>query len=98
MTKKKQRLIVLFTSDVMKTRMFKRLIYKPPDLSARFICKVNLSNTKSLAWFFILASVLDRGMERVNWLPPRTIACFIKLYFRAVQLSVVSQTELLERL
>ena len=45
---KKQRLIVLFTSDVMKKRMFKRLVYTPPDLSPRFTCKVNLSNTKIL--------------------------------------------------
>ena len=61
-------------------------------------CKVNLSNTKNPAWFFILASLLDRGMERVNWLPPRTIVCFRKLYFVAVQLSIVSRKELLERL
>ena len=78
--------------------MFKRLVYTPPDLSPRLTCKVNLSNTKNPAWCFILASLLDRGMERVNWLPPRTIVCFIKLYFGAVQLSIVSQTELLERL
>ena len=47
--KKKQRLIVLFTSDVMKKSMFKRLVYTPPDLSPRFTCKVNLSNTKNPA-------------------------------------------------
>ena len=40
--KTKQRLIVLFTSDVMKKRMFKTLAYTPPDLSPRFTCKVNL--------------------------------------------------------
>ena len=57
--------------------MFKRLVYTPPDLSPRFTCKVNLSNTKNPAWFFIFASLLDRRMERVNWLPPRTIVCFI---------------------
>ena len=78
--KKKQRLIVLFTSDVMKKSMFKRLVYTPPDLSPRFTCKVNLSNTKNPAWFFILASLLNRGMENVNLLPPRTIMCFIKFY------------------
>ena len=61
-------------------------------------CKVNFSNTKNLGWFVILASLLDRGVEYINWLPPRTIVCFIELYFGAVQLSVVSQTELLERL
>ena len=57
-----------------------------------------MSNTKNPCWFFILASLLDRGMECVNWLPLRTIVCFINLYFGAVQLSIVSQTELLERL
>ena len=49
---KKQRLIVLFTSDVMKKRMFKRLVYTPPDLWPTFTCKVNFSNTKNLVWFF----------------------------------------------
>ena len=95
---KKQRLIVLFTSDVMKKSIFKRLVYTPPDLSTRFTCKVNLSNTKNPAWFIILASLLDSWMQRVNWLPPRTIVCFIKLYFGALQLSTVSPTEWLERL
>ena len=33
---KKQRLIVLFTSDVKKKSMFKRLVYTPTDLSPRF--------------------------------------------------------------
>ena len=89
-----QRLIVLFSSDVMKKSMFKRLVYTPPNLSPRFTCKVNLSNTKIRPDFFILASLLlDKGMEHVNWLPPRTIVCFIKLYFGAVQLSIVSLTE-----
>ena len=46
-TTKKQRLIVLFTSDVMKKGMFKRLVYTPPDSSARFTSKLNLSNTKN---------------------------------------------------
>ena len=98
----KKRLIVLFTSEVTKKSMFKRLVYTPTDLSPRFTWgltgKANLSNTKNPGWFFILASLLDRGMECVNGLPPRTIVCFIKLYFGAVQLSTVSQTELLERL
>ena len=95
----KKGLIVLFTGDVLRKSMFKRLVYTPPDSSPRFTSKLNLSNTKNPAWFFILASLLlDRGMERVNWLPPRTIVCFIKLYFGAVQLSIVSKTELLERL
>ena len=49
--------LVLFTWDVMRKSMFKRLVYTPPDLSPRFTSKVNLSNTKSPAWFFILASL-----------------------------------------
>ena len=43
----------LFTSDVMKKSMFKRLGYTPPDLSPRLTCKVNLSNTKNRAWFLL---------------------------------------------
>ena len=43
----KERLIVLFTSYVMYKK-YKRLVYRPSDLSARF-CKVNLSNTKNPA-------------------------------------------------
>ena len=77
--------IVLFTWDVLRKSMFKRLVYTPPDSSPRFTCiKLNLSNTKNPAWFFILASLLDRGMQRVNWLPPRTIVArvFLKIIFR----------------
>ena len=40
-----------FTSDVMYKK-YKRLVYKSPDLSARF-CKVNLSNAKNSAWFVL---------------------------------------------
>ena len=82
-----------------KKSMFKRLVYTPPDLSRRFTCKVNLSNTKNPAWFYILASLLDRGMEGVNWLPPRTIMCFMKLYSGLSNYPwSQAQTELLERL
>ena len=49
-------LIVLFTWDVMRKSMSKRLVYTPPDSSPRFTGKVNLSKTKHQAWFFILAS------------------------------------------
>ena len=70
--------------------IFKRLVFTPPDLSPRFICKVNLSNSKNPVWFFILASLLDGGMECVNWLPQRTIVCFIKLYLGAVQYDPLS--------
>ena len=48
----KQRLIVLFhlrLSDVMYKK-YKRLVYTPPDLLARF-CKANLSNGKNSAGF-----------------------------------------------
>ena len=73
-----------FTWDVMRKSMFKRLVYTPPDSSPSFTCKVNLSNAKNPAWFFSLASLLDRGMQRVNWLPPRTIVArvFVKIIFR----------------
>ena len=75
---------IAFTWDVMRKSMFKRLVYTPPDSSPRFTCKVNLLNTKNPAWSFILASLLDRGIQHVNWLPPRTIvACvFHKIIFR----------------
>ena len=82
---KNKGLRVLFTWDVMRTSIFKRLVYTPPDSSPRFTSKLNLSNAKNRAWFFILASLLDRGMQRVN--------CFLKLYFGVVQSSIVSQTE-----
>ena len=74
-------LIVLFTSDLMKKSIFKRLVYTLPDLSPKFTSKLNLSNTKDPARFSLLASLLDRGIQRVNCLPSRTIVCFIKLYF-----------------
>ena len=38
MIKKKQRLIVLFTSEVMYKSILTRLVYTPPDLSPRFTC------------------------------------------------------------
>ena len=63
--KKKQRLIVLFTSGVMCEK-YKRLVYTPPDLLARFF-KVNLSNTKNSALFFIFASLLDKGKQPINY-------------------------------
>ena len=39
---------------------------------------------KKFGLIFILASLLDRGMQRVNWLPPRTIVAhvFLKIIFR----------------
>ena len=44
---KEQRLIVLFSSEMMYKK-YKRLVYTPPDFSAEF-CKVNLLNTKTPA-------------------------------------------------
>ena len=35
----KQRLIVLFTSDVVRKSIFKRLFYTPPNLSPRVTCE-----------------------------------------------------------
>ena len=90
-----------FTWDVMRKSMFKRMIYTLPDSSPRFTCKVNLSNTKNPAWFFILASLLDRGIQRVNWLPPRTIVArvFLKIIFRGCPIiHSLSNGAMLERL
>ena len=82
----------------MKKKYIKRLVYTPPDLSPRFTFKL-IEHKKSIGLIFVLASLLiDRGMQRVNWLPSRTIVCFIKLYLGTVQLSIVSPTEWLERL
>ena len=89
------------TSDVMcKKYILKATLYAHQichqDL---LVLKVILLNTRNPAWFLILASLLERRMQRVNfWLPLRTIVCCIKLYFGAVQLSRVSPTEWLERL
>ena len=97
----KKGLIVLFTRDVLRKSMFKRLVYTPQDSSPRFTCKLNLSNTKNQAGFFILASLLDRGMQRVNWLPPRTIVArvFLKIIFRGCPIiHSLSNGALLERL
>ena len=63
--KKKQRLIVLFTSGLMYEK-YKRLVYTPPDLLPRFF-KVNLSNTKNSALFFIFASLLYKGMQPIKY-------------------------------
>ena len=60
--------------------------------------KSKLDEHKKFSDCFILTFLLDRGMQRVNWLQPRTIVCCIKLCFGSVQLSIVSLTEWLERL
>ena len=66
-------------------------VYTPPDSSPRFTSNLNLPNTKNPAWFFILASLLDRGIQRVNWLPPRTIVA--RVFLNIILLSIVSLTE-----
>ena len=45
-------------------------------------CKVNSSNTKNPASFFILASLLDKGL---SWR-----MCFLKVYFGIIQSSSLS--------
>ena len=49
--------------------IFERLVYTPPDLSPRFTCKVT--------WSFLIF-YFGHPLQSVNWLPPRTIVCFIK--------------------
>ena len=50
--KKKQRLIVLFTSEVMYKSILTRLVYTPPDLSPRFTCiKSKLVETGLISYF-----------------------------------------------
>ena len=87
--------IDLFSSHLMYESIFKRLVCTPPDLSPKFTCKVNLTNQKIRPNYYILAFLLDRGMQRVNWLKPRTIVCCLKLSFVAAQISIVSPTEYL---
>ena len=75
--------IVLFSPDLTYKNTDKSIYLKDWFLSPRFTCKVNLWNT-NLFWntknqarlFCILAFSLDRGMQRVNWLQPRTIVCY----------------------
>ena len=85
---KKESLIVLFTctSNVMKK------VYLKGWFTHHQICCQDLlvSQTQKIQPdFFILASLLDRGVQHVNWLPPRTIA---------VQLFLVSPTNWFGRL
>ena len=73
--------------------IFKRLVYTPPDLSPRFTCKVNLSNTKNPVWFLRQRNATCKLAATEDY-----IVCLIKLYFGTVQLSIVSRTEWFERL
>ena len=89
--------------------MFKRLVYTPPDSIRRQDLLVNHPSKLNLACptrkirpdFFFLASLLDRGMQRVNWLPPRTIVArvFLKIIFRGCPtIHSLSNGAMLERL
>ena len=85
---KKESFIVLFTctSNVMKK------VYLKGWFTHHQICCQDLlvSRTQKIQPdFFILASLLDRWVQHVNWLPPRTIA---------VQLFLVSPTNWFGRL
>ena len=56
---------------------------------------------KKSGLIFILASLLDIGMQRVNWLPPRTIVAhvFLKIIFRGCPIiHSLSNGAMLERL
>ena len=77
----------------MRKSMFKRLVYTPPDLSPRFTCKVNLSNTKNPVWFFRQRNATCKLAATEDY-----IVCFIKLDFGTVQLTIVSRTEWFARL
>ena len=61
--------------------IFKRLVYTPQDLSPRFTCRTQIfietQKDRPDLILFILAFLLDRGMQRGNWLQPRTIVCCI---------------------
>ena len=64
-------------------KKYKRLVYTPPNLSARF-CKVNQCLKQKIQYdFFILASLLDRGMQPINYnVPPRPIVSLITGLYR----------------
>ena len=72
-------------------------------------CLLNIGiNRKNRTFFRLykaviaeLASLLDRGMQRVNWLPPRTIVAhvFLKVIFRGCPIiHSLSDGAMLERL
>ena len=54
------------------TEKYKRLLYAPPDLLARF-CKVNVLNIKKFGLSFYFGLPNATYKLRVNWLPLRTI-------------------------
>ena len=81
----KERLIVLITSYEMYKK-YKRLVYRPSDLSARF-CKVNLSNTKKSGLVFNFGLPF-RQRRACKWLAIVSYNWPLKLYFGAVQLTL----------
>ena len=96
----KKGLIVLFTGDVLRKSMFKRLVYTLPDSSPRFTCKLNLSNTKVRPDFLLWppfqteeCNVSIGCPQGLSWL-----LCFLKLYFGVVQLHSLSNGAMQERL
>ena len=68
-----------FTSDVMYKK-YKRLVYTPPDLLARF-CKVNLSKAKNSAWF-VFQEFVFQALSTVikshygSWVRSKMLAIF----------------------
>ena len=65
-----------------------------PDLSARF-CKVNWSKTNTLASFFkiILTSLLDRGMQPLNYNVQigchRGLSCINEITFQGCPINLI---------
>ena len=79
-----------------ETRRFTRHQIRRQDLLVK-----KLVEHKKSRLIFILASLLDRGMQRVNWLPPRTIVAhvFLKIIFRGCPIiHSLSNGAMLERL
>ena len=77
--KKKQRFIVLCTSDVMHKK-YKRLGYTSPDLLVRFRKAKLVDHKKIRLHFYSGLPFRQRNatykLQRVNWLPPRTIVSY----------------------
>ena len=82
---------------MMKKSIFKRLVYTPSDLSARFTCKVNLSNTKFPAWvFFILAPPFRQRGATCKLAATEDYRVFHKMIFRGCAIIHSLSSELVE--
>ena len=96
----KKGLVVLFTWDVMRKSMFKRPVY------TSFVAKIYLwsklvEHKKSGLIFYFGLSFRQWKLQRVNWLPPRTIVArvFLKIIFRGCRIiHSLSNGAMLERL